>query len=103
MCSFCHAPGATVTFEGLEQAVSETIGQFYVSVSESGAYHDAGEWSERVHDIESIASDLLEGAVAWEVQRPLTVFVAERNAVEYGFVVKGTYGRACTSSMRAPG
>ena len=86
LCCFCGTQGNCVTFENLEPVIVEVIGEFYVSVEESGAFHDDGEWSEHVEDIQNIVNELLQDAVDSDVQAPLVRYVSSRNAVQYGFV-----------------
>lgn len=85
-CSICGARRACVTFADLEVAIVEVVDQSYVTLEESGAFHDEGEWSERVEDIQDILDELLQGAVDEQLLVPLTRFVSRNNAVPYGYV-----------------
>lgn len=85
-CAFCGAAAETVSFEDLAVVVERVIGELYVTVEESGSYHDGGEWSQRVEDVADLAQELLYGAVDDGVLAPLGAFVADRNAVDHGFV-----------------
>lgn len=85
-CDVCGDASATVTFEVLAETVEAVMGEVWVSVEESGAYHDDGRWSERVEDVAVLVEELLAGAVGDQALAPLVDFVAGRNAVDYGFV-----------------
>lgn len=85
-CSFCQRLGECVTFEGLESVIAEVVANSHVTVDESGAFHDEGEWSEDVNDIQDIVSELLQDAVDAPVQASLVRYAAERTAVPHGFV-----------------
>ena len=85
-CAFCGTAAVSVSFEDLAVVVERVIGELFVTVAESGAYHDDGEWSERVEDVADLAQELLDGAVDDDVLAPLGSFVADRNAVDHGFV-----------------
>jgi hypothetical protein len=85
-CDVCGARSIAVTFETLASAIEEVLYTFYVSLEESGAYRDDGEWSETVHDVRDISEDLLLDAVSSAAWQPLVEFVAGRNAIDYGFV-----------------
>lgn len=88
VCVFCSESRACVTFNDLEAVVARTVGAFFVSAEESGAYHDEGEWSERVEDIQEIVEDLLRESIENDALAPLVQYVAGQNAVAYGFVSK---------------
>ncbi len=85
-CGFCGAVLATVAFEDLAVVVERVLAELCVTVEESGAYREYGEWSEAVEDVADIARELLDGAVDDDVLAPLGAFVADRNAVDFGFV-----------------
>ena len=85
-CAFCGTAAVSVSYEDLAVVVERVIGELFVTVAESGAYHDDGEWSERVEDVADLAQELLDGAVDDDVLAPLGSFVADRNAVDHGFV-----------------
>lgn len=87
-CDFCGATTQVVRFIDLAVVVENVLGDFYVSAEESGAYHDDGEWNESVEDVQVILEDLLNGAVGNDVLAPLVTFMADRNAVSYGFVLQ---------------
>lgn len=87
-CDFCETATQVVSFEDLAVVVENVMGDLYFSAEESGAYHDDGEWSESVEDVQVILEDLLNGAVEGEVSAPLVTFIADRNAVSYGFVLQ---------------
>ncbi len=87
-CDFCGTTTQVVTFENLAVVVEGVLGDLYLSAEESGAYHDDGEWSETVEDVQVILDDLLNGAVENDVSAPLVAFIAERNAVDHGFVLQ---------------
>lgn len=85
-CDFCGRRAAAVTFEILAPEIENVLYSFYVSLEESGAYRDDGEWSETVHDVQVILEDVLLEAVDTAAWQPLVDFVAGRNAIDYGFV-----------------
>jgi hypothetical protein len=85
-CGFCGAVVATVAFEDLAVVVERVLWELFVTLEESGAYREHGEWNQTVEDVADIAQELLYGAVDNDVLAPLGAFVADRNAVSYGFV-----------------
>jgi hypothetical protein len=85
-CDFCETVRAAVSFEELAVVVEDVVRDRYLSAEESGVFHDDGEWSAPVEDIEVILDELLDGAVGNAALAPLKAFVAERNPVAYGFV-----------------
>ncbi|MGE0170054.1 RES domain-containing protein [Nocardioides sp.] len=87
-CDFCGITSDSATFEDLTAGITEALYEFYVTADESGAYHEEGDWSERVEDVQEILIDWLGDAVDSPVVVPLTRFAAAANAVEYGFVRK---------------
>jgi hypothetical protein len=88
VCDFCSSSGSCVTFEDLATVLEDVLEQHYLTVEESGAFHDEGEWSERVFDVQEILDEILWNAVGGDVLQPLVQYVAGRNAVAYGFVRK---------------
>lgn len=86
-CTFCETRGRCVTFEVLFEPIAEALGTLYVTVDESGAYHDEGSWNVRTCDVGEILEDeLLDDAVDGPVVLSLVAYVADRIAVDYGFV-----------------
>lgn len=86
-CTFCAIPGACVTFDNLAEPIEDALGSLYLTVDESGAYHEEGDWSVRTHDVSEILEyELLYDAIDDEVALPLVAYVSGRNAVDYGFV-----------------
>lgn len=85
-CDFCNATSDITTFDDLTAGITDALYEFYVTVDESGAYHEEGEWSEHVEDVQETLEDWLHDAVANPVIAPLTRFASTANAVEYGFV-----------------
>jgi hypothetical protein len=88
-CSFCGASAECVTFEDLGNVIDEAVDSFYVSIEESGAFRDDGEWNVPCQDIQDILEyEILYGAVDDSVLLSLVRFAAERNAVPYGYVLR---------------
>jgi hypothetical protein len=102
-CALCRAAVGTVSFEDLAVVVERVIGELYVTVEESGSYHDDGEWSQRVEDVADLAQELLYGAVDDGVLAPLGAFVADPTPSTTASSASATCGRACTTSTRASG
>lgn len=88
VCNFCGTKSQAATFEDLAAAVVHTMDAFYVSVSESGAYHDDGDWSENVEDVQVVLDELLYGAVDNDVLKPLVAYIAGQVSVDYGYVLR---------------
>lgn len=59
VCDFCSSSGSCVTFEDLAAILEDVLEQHYLTVKESGAFHDEGEWSERVSDVPEILDGIL--------------------------------------------
>ena len=85
-CSFCDHSSSCVSFATLEMVIQNVVESFYLTLEESGAFHDEGEWSERVEDIQDIVGVLLDEAVSASVYEPLKRFTSESMAVPYGWV-----------------
>lgn len=85
-CDFCGTTTQTVVFNDLAEMVEAVLGGLYVTLEESSAYQDEGEWSETVADVQDVLAELLDQAVRSSVLAPLVLYVASRNAVEHGFV-----------------
>lgn len=87
-CHFCGTTTQVFTFQELAIVVESVIAELYLTADESGAYHDGDGWSQTVEDVQVILEDLLDGAVDNDVSAPLVAFIAERNAIDYGFVLR---------------
>lgn len=85
-CDFCGHRGDSVTLEALAEVVDYVVDTFYVTWSESGAFHDEGQSSELTFDILEVAEDLLAEAVDNNVRTALAAFVSTRDRTEYGWV-----------------
>lgn len=90
VCAFCDTGAECVTFEDLGLVVEGVLRELYVTLEESGAYRDEGEWSETVHSIETVIGDeLLLGAVDDSVFVPLLSYISGRDQdTDYGLVLR---------------
>jgi hypothetical protein len=88
-CGFCGTTAECVTFKELAEVVERVLDDFYVSIEESGAYREYGEWSVTPEDVQDILEyEILFGAVDDRVLPPLIRFVSARNAAHHGFVLR---------------
>lgn len=88
-CDFCGAVSRCVTFENLLPVIDDVLNQFFVTLEESGAYRDNGEWSETQHTTDDVLEyEILPGAVDDQVLGPLIRFFDERIVADHGFVLR---------------
>lgn len=89
-CTFCGIPGLCVAFEELAEPIEDALNSLYLTVEESGAFHEDGQWNMLIHDVGDILEyELLNDAIDDEAVLPLVDYVAGRNAVDHGFVRRG--------------
>lgn len=88
-CDFCGTASRCVRFENLLPVIEDVLNQFYVTLEESGAYRDDGEWSETLHtSVDVLESVLLPGAVDDLVVIPLMKFLDRHIVADHGFVLR---------------